>query len=87
MEEVGARDVYDAIASGRRFEYAGDATRALHAYGTALALADTPVLRAEAVRRVGDAHRGRRGTTRSRRTRRAAPSRTRTAWATSRRRR
>jgi tetratricopeptide (TPR) repeat protein len=59
MEEVGARDVYDAIASGRRFEYAGDATRALHAYGTALALADTPVLRAEAVRRVGDAHRAR----------------------------
>jgi tetratricopeptide (TPR) repeat protein len=53
----GTRDVHDAIAIGRRFEYGGDPERALHAYGTALALADTPALRAEAVRRVGDAHR------------------------------
>ena len=58
-EEIAARDVHEAITRGRRFEYGGDAVRALHAYGTALALADTPALRAEAVRRVGDAHRAR----------------------------
>ena len=54
-----ACDVHEALACGRRFEYGGDAARALHAYGVALALADTPALRAEAVRRVGDAHRKR----------------------------
>jgi len=52
-------EVRDAIARGQRFEYAGDQERAHRAYGTALALADTPALRAEAVRRVGDTHRAR----------------------------
>lgn len=51
------RDVDEAIAQGRRLEYGGDAARALRAYRTAVALADMPDVRAEAVRRVGDAHR------------------------------
>ncbi|MGZ8494027.1 MAG: tetratricopeptide repeat protein, partial [Gemmatirosa sp.] len=53
------REVRDAIAQGQRFEYAGDAERARTAYGTALALAETPALQAEAVRRLGDTHRAR----------------------------
>ena len=52
-------EVRDAIARGQRFEYAGDQERAHRAYGTALAMADTPALRAEAVRRLGDTHRAR----------------------------
>lgn len=52
-------EVREAIARGQRFEYAGDQARAHRAYGTALALADTPALRAEAVRRMGDTHRAR----------------------------
>ncbi|AHG88656.1 Tetratricopeptide TPR_2 repeat-containing protein [Gemmatirosa kalamazoonensis] len=59
LEEICARDVHEALACGRRFESGGDVARALRAYGVALSLADTPALRAEAVRRVGDAHRAR----------------------------
>ncbi len=47
------------LLAGQRFEFAGDPERALRAYQTAEALADTPALRAEATRRVGDAHRAR----------------------------
>jgi tetratricopeptide (TPR) repeat protein len=53
-----AHAVHAAIERGRRLEYGGDAPRALSAYRVAVTLADTPALRAEAVRRVGDAHRG-----------------------------
>jgi tetratricopeptide (TPR) repeat protein len=59
MEGPRDREVRDAIAQGQRFEYAGDAERARTAYGTALALAETPALQAEAVRRLGDTHRAR----------------------------
>ena len=52
-----AHDAHRALESGRRFEYGGDPARALRAYRTAVALADAPAVRAEAVRRVGDAHR------------------------------
>lgn len=54
-----ADEAREAIAQGQRFEYAGDQDRAQRAYGTALALADTPALRAEAVRRLGDTQRAR----------------------------
>jgi tetratricopeptide (TPR) repeat protein len=55
----GPRDAHEAIERGRRFEYGGDPARALQLYEAAVALADTPALRADAVRRVGDAHRAR----------------------------
>jgi tetratricopeptide (TPR) repeat protein len=47
------------ILAGQRYEFAGEPERALRAYQTAEAVADTPQLRAEATRRVGDAHRAR----------------------------
>lgn len=47
------------LLAGQRYEFAGDPERALRAYLTAEALADTPGLRAEAIRRIGDAHRAR----------------------------
>ncbi|MGZ9117354.1 MAG: tetratricopeptide repeat protein [Gemmatirosa sp.] len=59
VEGEPEREVRDAIAQGQRFEYAGDVERARTAYGTALALAETPALQAEAVRRLGDTHRAR----------------------------
>jgi tetratricopeptide (TPR) repeat protein len=47
-----------ALEAGARFEFGGYPERALGRYEEARALADTPALRSEALRRVGDAHRG-----------------------------
>ena len=47
------------ILAGQRYEFSGDPERAPRAYLTAEALAETPAVRAEATRRVGDAHRAR----------------------------
>jgi tetratricopeptide (TPR) repeat protein len=52
-------DVHELLVGGQRLEFAGAPARALGVYRTAEALADTPELRAEAIRRVGDAHRAR----------------------------
>jgi tetratricopeptide (TPR) repeat protein len=48
----------EALREGARLEFAGYPDRALGLYHEARALADTPAMASEALRRLGDAHRG-----------------------------